>query len=394
MPNPFWKGKATVMLHKDTFKPQAADGQTPAASSGWATAAQRHRETPSQPTNTAGFAFQPSDYLPAEQVCAAAPKAPDMSTILVRRPCRPKVEVSASLKLLLQSSADLHQQHQHQLACTPTTQPAVSQLLSHKSAGATPLGQIVLKKRYQFTPSAQTVPKLAQGQQSKQPAVAQSGSAQVPGSAAVSRAVQGLKRPAVPVPTGTRVAPALLKRPKLAGHAKPPTSRAAAGQAKGTAVASKGQAVGKLAAAEKAVSKATIKVPGTCSVSTNGTIQHAVAMSAAQAKLGDFSAAANSGAAKTLGVSPAAPVASIATSPEAARAPATAAAIKAPRQRKKAEDIDLAEVEKKMHEKQAAGRMQDVSIPELKCFLKARKLPVGGKKSDLLARVEPLLVKA
>ena len=395
MPNPFWKGKATVMLHKHTFKPQAAapaDGQTPAAGSGWATAAQRHRETPSQPTNTAAVTFEPADYLPAEQVCAAAPTAPDSQTVLVTRPRRPKVEVSTGLKLLLQSSADLHQHQQQQLACIPNTQPAVSQLLSHKLDGATPLGQIMLKKRSQYMPSAPTVPKLAQGQQSKQSAVAPPGGAQVPGSAAVATAVQVLKRPAVPVPTRPSVAPALLKRPKLAGHAKLPTSKTGAGQAKGTA-ASKGQGAGKPASAKKAVSKAPTKVPGTNSVRASSTQQHSVATSAAQASLGNV-AILNSAAAKILATSAAAPAASVATSTEAVPAPATAAVIKAPRQRKKAEDVDLAEVEKKMHERHAAARLQDVSIPELKCFLKARKLPVGGKKSDLLARVEPLLVKA
>ena len=394
MPNPFWKGKASVMLHKHMFNPQAAtpaDGQTPAASSGWATAAQRHRETPSQPTNTAAATFQLSDYLPADQVCAAAPKAPDSHNVLVRRPRRPKVEVSTGLKLLLQSSADLRQ-----MACIPSTQPAASQFLSQKSAGATPAGQIVLKKRSQYMPSAPTVPKLAQGRHSKQSAAAPSGSAQMPGSASVATAVQGLKRPAVPVPTGTAVAPALLKRPKLAGYAKPPTGKAGASQAKGTTAASKGQAAGKLTAAKKAVVKASTKVPVTNSVPTSSTAQqngHSVAASAAQANLGN-DAAADFGAAKTLGVSAAAAAgASIATPAEAAPVPVTAAATKAPRQRKKAEDVDLAEVEKKIHEKQAAGRLQDVSIPELKCFLKARKLPVGGKKSDLLTRVEPLLVK-
>ena len=389
------------MLHKHTFNPQAAtpaDGQTPAASSGWATAAQRHRETPSQPTNTAAATFQLSDYLPAEQVWAAAPKAPDSHIVLVKRPHRPKVEFSTGLKLLLQSSADLQQQQQRQqqqLACNPSTQPAALQLMSHMSAGATLLGQIVLKKRSQYMPSALTVPKLAQGQQTKQSAAAPSGSTQMPTSASAATGVQGLKRPAVPVPTGTPVAPALLKRPKLAGHAKPPPGKAGAGQAKGAAAAaSKGQPAGKPTAAKKAVPKASTKVLGSDSVPTSSTTQqigHGVAASVAQANLGD-DAAASYGAAKTLGVSAAA-AASIATSTEAAPVPVTAAATKAPRQRKKAEDIDLAEVEKKIHEKQAAGRLQDVSIPELKCFLKARKLPVGGKKSDLLTRVEPLLVK-
>lgn len=400
VPNPWWRGTATVMLHKGTFNPQAAtpaEEQTQSASSGWASAAQRHRETPLQPTHTAAVSFQDSDYLPAEEVWAAAPKAPDSHPVVVRRPHRPKIVVSTALKLLLQSSADLQQQ---QLSGFPSTQPAESQLLSQKTAGATPLGQIVLKARSQYTPSAPMVPKLAPGQQSKLSAAAQSGTAQVPGSAAVAAAAQGLKRPAVPVPAGTSVVPALLKRPKLAGHAKPPIGKAAASQAKGAAAASKGQAAGRPVAAKKAVSKSSSKVPGTKSVPTSNAIQpngHGMAASSTPGSQSHTGAATSgSGAANVLGVSAAAaPAAASIAASTAAPAPATAAAApKAPRQRKKAEDIDLAEVEKKLHEKQAAGRLQDVSIPELKCFLKARKLPVGGKKSDLLARVEPLLVKA
>lgn len=401
MPNPWWKGAATVTLHKHTFNPQAAtpaEEQTQTASSGWASAAQRHRETPLQPTHTAAVSFQPSDYLPAGEVYAAAPKAPDSHTAVVRRARRPKTVVSTALKLLLQSSADLQQQ---QLACfpsKPSTQPAAA--LPRKAAGETPFGQIVLKARSQYTPSAPMVSK----QQSRQSAAAQSGSAQVPGSAAVALAVQGLKRPAVPVPAGASVVPALLKRPKLAGHAKPPTGKTAASQAKGSAAACKGQAAGRPVAAKKAVSKASSKVPGTKSVPISNAIQpngHGMAASATPGSQMHTAAATSEVAASALGepaaAAPAAAMtaASMTASKGAAPAPATAAAApKAPRQRKKAEDIDLAEVEKKFQEKQAAGRLQDVSIPELKCFLKARKLPVGGKKSDLLARVEPLLVKA
>ncbi len=34
-----------------------------------------------------------------------------------------------------------------------------------------------------------------------------------------------------------------------------------------------------------------------------------------------------------------------------------------------------------------AGTLEKLSIPEMKCFLKAKKLPVSGKKADLLARL-------
>ncbi|KAL3154065.1 hypothetical protein ABBQ32_013608 [Trebouxia sp. C0010 RCD-2024] len=400
MPNPFWKGAANVMLHKHSFNPPLAtptDKQTPAANSGWASAAQRHRETPPQPPQTAAAAtFQPADYWPAEQVCAEATKAPDHRTALVKRPRRPKVEVSPGLKLLLQSTAEQQQQQQQQqqhLAPVPSKLPAASLPLSQQNAGATPHGQIVLKKRPQYTASAPAAPRLAQGQPGAQTAAGQAtGMTQMPGSAAETSAMQGSKRPAVPA--GTSVVPALLKRPKLAAHTKPPVSKANASQAKGTAVAAK--AAGKAATAKKAsaVPRASTKVPAAALTSSaiqpSGQGMATLDAHAAQASLAG-TAGGGAAAAKTLAGS-AAPAAAAAASAEGAQAPAaTAAPAKAPRQRKKADDIDLAEVEKKVCEKQAAGRLQDISIPELKCFLKARKLPVGGKKAELLARVEPLL---
>jgi hypothetical protein len=33
------------------------------------------------------------------------------------------------------------------------------------------------------------------------------------------------------------------------------------------------------------------------------------------------------------------------------------------------------------------GKLQELSIPEMQCRLKSHKLPVGGKKSDLEARI-------
>jgi 2-methylisocitrate lyase-like PEP mutase family enzyme len=38
-------------------------------------------------------------------------------------------------------------------------------------------------------------------------------------------------------------------------------------------------------------------------------------------------------------------------------------------------------------EKAAAGKLEDLTIPEMKCFLKDRKLAVSGKKADLIARI-------
>lgn len=71
---------------------------------------------------------------------------------------------------------------------------------------------------------------------------------------------------------------------------------------------------------------------------------------------------------------------------------AEAAATKAPpRKRTKAEDLDSAQVEAKVRDKHTAGQLEKLSIPELKCFLKARKQALGGKKADLVARVTDVL---
>lgn len=44
-----------------------------------------------------------------------------------------------------------------------------------------------------------------------------------------------------------------------------------------------------------------------------------------------------------------------------------------------------------MSAKAAAGRLRELSIPEMQCWLRARKLPVGGKKADLEARLAAAL---
>ena len=79
---------------------------------------------------------------------------------------------------------------------------------------------------------------------------------------------------------------------------------------------------------------------------------------------------------------------------EASNAGAAAAAKAPPRKRTKAEDLDMAQVEAKVREKHAIGQLDKLSIPELKCFLKARKQPLGGKKADLVARVTEVLATA
>jgi hypothetical protein len=58
-----------------------------------------------------------------------------------------------------------------------------------------------------------------------------------------------------------------------------------------------------------------------------------------------------------------------------------------PRKRTKAGDLDAAHVEAKVRAQHAAGALDKLSIPEMKVFLKARKLPLGGKKADLVARL-------
>ncbi|KAK9810010.1 hypothetical protein WJX72_003309 [[Myrmecia] bisecta] len=64
------------------------------------------------------------------------------------------------------------------------------------------------------------------------------------------------------------------------------------------------------------------------------------------------------------------------------------------RKRTKVDDLEASAVEAKVVEKQAAGKLADLSIPELKCWLKARKLPLGGKKADLVQRVTGHLAPA
>jgi hypothetical protein len=116
--------------------------------------------------------------------------------------------------------------------------------------------------------------------------------------------------------------------------------------------------------------------------------------------------AAAAHAAEALGEAPGGPAAAVAAAlPAAPHPPASegaaagaacgAAATKkdagaAPkRERTKASDLDYAVVAQKVEARVAAGAgsLKDVSVAELKCYLKANKLPVGGKKADLEARL-------
>lgn len=80
------------------------------------------------------------------------------------------------------------------------------------------------------------------------------------------------------------------------------------------------------------------------------------------------------------------PKSAAATAPAAITGVATSAA-PAARKRTKAADLDAAEVQQKVQQKFAAGRVSDLSVEEMKCFLKSRKQLVGGKKVELEARV-------
>ena len=402
-PNGFWKGTAQVLLHQSTFNTQSvnpADEAGPPAGQGWATAAQREAQSllpgedkgqanPSGLTHT----FTLAEYKPADQVLATAPSGANESKVLIKRPLRPKVDVSEHLKLLLHSSS---KPEPAQAAFIPCKQVAASSLLASACKGVT--SHIVLKKRPQYTPTVgPAVATIADNAGQAVPQQAACGQQQHgSGTAAL-----GVKRTATLA--GVPLQPALLKRPKLATHSKQQASKA--GTALPKAAASKANAAGKPAAARKAPAgpKASGKVPSVKAVAKPVSLQRnnpgaVPGPNPAVTAVTDVISAEGEAAASAVvppNVSGKAALASLVASDSAAAttAVAVAAPAKAPRQRKKADDIDLAEVEKKIQDKFAVGKLADLSIPELKCFLKARKLPVGGKKSDLVARVEPLLAK-
>ena len=59
--------------------------------------------------------------------------------------------------------------------------------------------------------------------------------------------------------------------------------------------------------------------------------------------------------------------------------------------RAKASEIDAAEVRTKVAEKAATGKLVDLTVMEAKCWLKEHKLPLKGKKEDLIARIQERL---
>jgi len=401
-PNTFWKGTAQLLLHQHTFLSQPvspASEPEPPAGTGWATAAQRQsqharsRKGAGDPAADTSL-VELSGYQPADEVLATAPTGADHDDcqMLVKRPLRPKVEVSAHLKLLLQSS---EMRQPTQAAFTPCKQIAASTAVCSA-------GPVVLKKLPQYRHTVGPAP-VTMAESTDQPTPLPPLSGQLQSGSAV--AAQGVKRPAVQA--GAPLVPALLKRPKLAFNSKQPVGKAGATQPK--PAASKANATGKAAAVRKApagpkaAAKAASAKAGAKAASMQATGASAtpgipMPMTAAP-DAGGMSAPSAAATAVPLGIDniamvALAPDADAAAAMAAAAAAAATAPAKVPRQRKKADDIDLAEVEKKIQEKFAAGKLADLSIPELKCFLKARKLPVGGKKSDLVARVEPLLTKS
>lgn len=61
----------------------------------------------------------------------------------------------------------------------------------------------------------------------------------------------------------------------------------------------------------------------------------------------------------------------------------------APTKRRKVSDISVEESTTKVKAAIAAGTLTKLSVPELKVYLKSIGKPVGGKKSDLLQRIQP-----
>ncbi|GAX84724.1 hypothetical protein CEUSTIGMA_g12146.t1 [Chlamydomonas eustigma] len=61
------------------------------------------------------------------------------------------------------------------------------------------------------------------------------------------------------------------------------------------------------------------------------------------------------------------------------------------RKRTKASDLDCNTVIGKVLAKHAVGNLKDLNVPEMQCFLRARKQPVGGRKAELEERITSLL---
>ena len=76
-----------------------------------------------------------------------------------------------------------------------------------------------------------------------------------------------------------------------------------------------------------------------------------------------------------------------AASAEAAATTEAAVSKPAARQRTKSADLDADAVHAKVVQKHTEGKLTDLTVPEAKCWLKSRKLPLKGKKEELVARI-------
>ena len=100
-------------------------------------------------------------------------------------------------------------------------------------------------------------------------------------------------------------------------------------------------------------------------------------------------------AALAASVGPAATATPTALVAQAGHNPADAAAPaadgKAQRQRKKASDVAPEQAEAVVRQARACGSFAKVGLHELKAYLRAQGKPVGGKKAELVERVQALL---
>ena len=169
--------------------------------------------------------------------------------------------------------------------------------------------------------------------------------------------------------TQSAAAPQLLPQPSMAArlsiaHRKPAAAKPPA--AKRRAAALKAPALGTIAE----VSVSPPEPPASAAPAAPGT---AVTAAASGGSFGSSHVAASAG--RDVGSQP----------PASAKPPA--------RQRTKAADLDATAVHAKVVQKHAEGKLTDLTVPEAKCWLKGRKLPLKGKKEELVARIAEALLQ-
>lgn len=395
--------------HGLSATPYSTQEHSPASQkqTGWATASERQHQEHNLPglrsrmSSTANPDAMPwSDFLPVDDILAAVPVSNDAALPAFQRPRRPKVQVSDSLKSLLDSTA--HKGDSARMPSQAAWQPASkAQSAAARVAvpDANPVCKIVFSKRVLPTIAKPNNPDPLQTDVQQQ----------LNGTLSMAApAADAAKRPAT-VPAAV-IVPSFTKRPKLASTARPlaagsrtgavkASSKAAAGGNK-EATATKKKAAAKKPAASKLVATATGHVASSAAllpVSVAADRIQSGSITPARSAVSPPSTAENTAVAAAAANTPdqhamiPGQSATVATEHPTA---APVAPVKAARQRRKAEDIDLVAVDKKIREKHAAGSLNDLSIPEMKCFLKTHKVPVGGRKAVLIARLEPLLGKA